>query len=100
MKVSCRPVRLTGRMVLVMNETAGVGLHRAEKVVSRREREREREKDQPTDDERRNQAEPGIGPFKLSQNRRLSQQKLSSLSLPETKIYHVKRFLSTDRMHL
>lgn len=69
-------------MVHVMNEMAGVGLYSAENVVSGRERERE--KDQPTDEGKRIQAEPGISPFKLSQNRPLSQQKLSSLSLPRT----------------
>lgn len=47
-------------MVCVLNEMARVDFYTAEKVVS--EREREREKDQPTDEEKRIQAEPGISP--------------------------------------
>lgn len=40
--------------------------------------EGKRMKDQPTDEERRIQAEPRISPFKLSQNSPLSKQKLTS----------------------
>lgn len=96
LKVSGPPVRLTGRTVHVMSEMAGV--YRVEKLFQEREREKE---DQPTEDERGIQAEPGSAPSNcpkpdLSPSR--DSHPFNCLRRRSTKLKYV--FLKTERTYI